>query len=333
MSSKGITRKGFIYSCALGAIGVLGLSGCSVSIETKQEQKNEKSNSNAFSLLGTFLVEPTDELTQLGVDFSAIPDTRKLLICLFDITNSTKQNWDARPQCSISYDSGNQYEIDGYSLPTQVQTFIAYSGYLLASNNLVIDAGGAVQRAIAPFLVNTTDLEEKGTLKIDIPGCASTEIGIEPDAIESVAIPDAIFKVEENPDGYQLAHSVSARANLAYTLTDTAAQSSRAGDNASAAAGLVAASALFSQDTVWGVSLMSGQSIMDSTLISTELCPKMDFSKIASIDQQLASDVEQIGQYLTAMVSAFDNQDYSTLNTNKNSLSSLLAKYVASASI
>ena len=333
MSSKGITRKSFIYSCALGAIGVLGLSGCSVSIETEQEQKDEKSNSNAFSLLGAFLVEPTDELTQLGVDFSAIPDTRKLLICLFDITNSTKQNWDAHPQCSISYDSGNQYEIDGYSLPAQVQTFIAYSGYLLASKNLVIDAGGAAQRAIAPFLVNTTDLEEKGTLKIDIPGCASTEIGIEPDAIESVAIPDAIFKVEENPDGYQLAHSVSARANLAYTLTDTAAQSSRAGDNASAAAGLVAASALFSQDTVWGVSLMSGQSIMDSTLISTELCPKMDFSKIASIDQQLASDVEQIGQYLTAMGSAFDNQDYSTLSTNANSLSSLLAKYVASASI
>lgn len=46
-------------------------------------------------------------------------------------------------------------------------------------------------------------------------------------------------------------------------------------------------------------------------------------------DQLLAIEKNKMPK----MGSAFDNQDYSTLNTNKISLSSLLAKYVASASI
>ena len=112
MGNDSITRKGFIYSCALG---VLGLVGCSSSSEG--ENDGSKSSDGTFALRGAFLVEPTEELVRSGIDFSSIPNTRKLVICVYDITNSTKKNWDAYPSCSMLFDSENEYEIDSFELP------------------------------------------------------------------------------------------------------------------------------------------------------------------------------------------------------------------------
>ena len=39
------------------------------------------------------------------------------MICVYDITNSTKKNWDAYPSCSMLFDSENEYEIDSFELP------------------------------------------------------------------------------------------------------------------------------------------------------------------------------------------------------------------------
>lgn len=72
---------------------------------------------------------------------------------------------------------------------------------------------------------------------------------------------------------------------------------------------------------------------MDSTLIATELCPKMDFSKVASINQGLADDIQAIDEHLSAMCAALDSQDYSTLNANKDALAPVLSKYYDVASL
>lgn len=247
MGNDSITRKGFIYSCALG---VLGLAGCSSSSEG--ENDGSKSSDGTFALRGAFLVEPTEELVRLGIDFSSIPDTRKLVICVYDITNSTKKNWEANPSCSMLFDSENEYEIDQSELPPQVQGFISRSGYLPADQAATIDAGGRAQRSIATFLINESDLQSVGLLKIELPECGRAEFKIQPDDIKSIAIPDGIFEVEEKPDGYQLARSIHGRANLAYTLLEYGTQSSQAGDSAKAKVWLAAAATLFSQDTTWG---------------------------------------------------------------------------------
>lgn len=112
MGNGNITRKGFIYSRTLG---VLELAGCSSS--SKGENDGSKTSDGTFALRGAFLVEPTEELVRLGIDFSSIPDTRKLVICVYDITNSTKKNWDAYPSCSMLFGSENEYEIDSFELP------------------------------------------------------------------------------------------------------------------------------------------------------------------------------------------------------------------------
>lgn len=329
MGNDSITRKGFIYSCALG---VLGLAGCSSSSEG--ENDGSKSSDGTFALRGAFLVEPTEELVRSGIDFSSIPNTRKLVICVYDITNSTKKNWDAYPSCSMLFDSENEYEIDSFELPPpQIQAFISRSGYLPADQAVTIDTGGRAQRSIATFLINESDLQSTGLLKIELPECGRAEFKIQPDDIKSIAIPDGIFEVEEKPDGYQLARSIHGRANLAYILLESGAQASQAGDSATAAADLKVAATLFSQDITWGISLISGRSLMDSTLILTELCPKMDFSKVASIDQGLADDIQAIDEHLSAMCAALDSQDYSTLDANKDALAPILSKYYDTASV
>ena len=247
MGNGNITRKGFIYSCTLG---VLGLAGCSSS--SKGENDGSKTSDGTLALRGAFLVEPTEELVRLGIDFSSIPDTRKLVICVYDITNSTKKNWDAYPSCSVLFGSENEYEIDSFELPPQVQAFIGRSGYLPADQAVTIDAGGRAQRSIATFLINESDLQSVGLLKIELPECGRAEFKIQPDEIKSIAIPDGIFEVEEKPDGYQLARSIHGRANLAHTFLEFGAQSSQAGDSAAATTAMTAATTLFSQDTTWG---------------------------------------------------------------------------------
>ena len=68
-------------------------------------------------------------------------------------------------------------------------------------------------------------------------------------------------------------------------------------------------------------------------MIATELCPKMDFSKVASINQGLADDIQAIDAHLSAICAALDSQDYSTLNANKDALAPIISKYYDVASL
>ena len=81
---------------------------------------------SAFKLLGAFVIEPTDETISAGVDFSSIPDTRKLVMCVFDIENSTDKNWGfSRAPCPT--DQGTtKSSIYDQNLPKQVKTFMEH---------------------------------------------------------------------------------------------------------------------------------------------------------------------------------------------------------------
>ena len=99
-----LTRRGFLCATALG---VMGLAGCSFTPASSEDE-------SAFKLLGAFVIEPTDKTISAGVDFSSIPDTRKLVMCVFDIENSTDKNWGGSLSCTMSYGSGNDYKSSIY---------------------------------------------------------------------------------------------------------------------------------------------------------------------------------------------------------------------------
>lgn len=317
MIDTDLTRRGFLCAAALG---VMGLAGCSF---TPASSENE----SAFKLLGAFVIEPTDETISAGVDFSSIPDTRKLVMCVFDIENSTDKNWGDYLSCTMSYGSGNDYEGNIYDLPKQVKTFMEHSGYTPASGSLTLDAGSDPVRALACFLINAADLKEKGTLGLDIDGCVHDRLEVSPEKLETVAIPDAIFKVEKDPDAYQLARSMYSRGNLAWTLLATSSTASAAGNTQSASVGLAAAKVLFSEDAQFGISLMSGPATGEGTSIATDTCPVMSFAKMAEANQEASDDASAIYRHLSAMCDAWGARNYDALNASKNALEPVLKKY------
>lgn len=100
------------------------------------------------------------------------------------------------------------------------------------------------------------------------------------------------------------------------------------GDTAGAAVALVTARAQFAPDTQYGISAISGESLVDPACITSDLCPTMDFSKIAILNEQAAADAEATYKHLDAMVQAFDSEDYATLNSHKNDVALLLPKFL-----
>lgn len=322
MKDTDLTRRGFL---CITALGVMGLAGCSFTPASSEGE-------SAFKLLGAFVIEPTDETISAGVDFSSITDTRKLVMCVFDIENSTNKNWDGHLSCTMSYESGNDYESSIYDqdLPEQVKTFMEHSGYTPAGGNptLALDAGADPVRVLACFLINAADLKEKGTLKLGIEGRADDKLEVSPEKLEPAAIPDAIFEVEKDPDAYQLARSMYSRGNLAWTLLAKSSTASAAGNTQSASVGLAGAKVLFSEDAQFGISLMSGPATGAGTNIATGTCPVMSFAKMAEVNQEASDDASAIYQHLSAMCDAWDAHDYDALNARKNALEPVLKKYI-----
>lgn len=320
MIEADLTRRGFLCATALG---VMGLAGCSFTPASSEDE-------SAFKLLGAFVIEPTDETISAGVDFSSIPDTRKLVMCVFDIDNSTDKNWGGSLSCTMSYGSGNDYKSSMYDqdLPKQVKTFMEHSGYTPANGSLTLDAGSDPVRVLACFLINAADLKENGTLKLGIDGCADDRLEVSPEKLETVAIPDAIFEVEKDPDAYQLARSMYSRGNLAWTLLAKSSTASAAGNTQSASVGLASAMVLFSEDAQFGISLMSGPATGEGTNIATDTCPVMNFAKTAEANQEASDDASAIYRHLSAMCDAWDAQDYDALNASQDALEPVLKKYI-----
>lgn len=326
-----ISRRTFFAGGGVGIASLLTLGGCNVTFQPSSSSDNSGAADASIKCKGAFAVEPDKELSDLGVDFSDIPDSRTILICVLDIENSSEKNWDdSYATCKLAYETGNEYDSQSSSdLPLQLQTFVKRCGYTPLEDFESIDAGAPSQRFIVIFSVNKKDLKSTATLTFSVGDSAEGSIEIKSKAVNKAVIPDEIFNIEKDPDGYQLSKSMPSRANLAHALVQAGADSTNAGDSSGGLASLVAADALFSESTKWGVSIMSGSSMFDSTLLSTTKCPKLDFKKLSAADQQTGKDASAIHDNLQGMISAFKSNDFSSVNTYKNALAVLLNNYTS----
>ena len=310
--------------------GVLGLTGCSLTVKpgTGGSSSAPKENSGVV-LKGTFVVEPTEAETKNGLDFSAIPDTRKLVLVVFDLENKTEKNWkEWTPECTLAYDSDNEYEVaDSNDLPDQMQTFIKRCGYHDAAKSVGIDAGADPVRVLACFLVNKADVKKKATLTVKHDTNAQGTFEIKAKAVKSIVLPDLIFEVEKkNADAYQLVKSMPGRATLIYSLLSA---STKTQDNSTALVSLATASALISPDTTWGVSIMAGRAALtDSATVGSDKLPRMNYDTMAALDKKAGDDARSIADHLKQITDALPAGNYTAANTAKDALVAVLYTYM-----
>lgn len=79
VSKPYLSRKGFLCLCAIGALGLFGCSSPSQGKGSVLGDNEVGKKDSAFNLLGIFVVEPTDEVLNVGVDLSSIPDAYQLV--------------------------------------------------------------------------------------------------------------------------------------------------------------------------------------------------------------------------------------------------------------
>ena len=310
--------------------GALGLTGCSGIGKPGAGGGAAAPKNSGVALKGTFVVEPTEAETKNGLDFSAIPDTRKLVLAVFDLENKTEKNWkELTPECTLAYDSDNEYQAaDGFDdLPDQMQTFIKRCGYHDAAKSVGIDAGADPVRVLACFLVNKADVKKKATLTVKHDTNAQGTFEIKAKAVKSIVLPDLIFEVEKkNADAYQLVKSMPARATLIYSLLSA---STKTQDTATALVSLATASALISPDTTWGVSIMAGSAAPTVTAtVGSDKLPRMNYDTMATLDKKAADDARAIADHLKQIADALPAGNITAANTAKDALVTVLYTYM-----
>lgn len=316
---KSIAR---IASALLLTLAVMPLTGC-VTITSSSRNKQ----SDAISLAGAYVLDPDQATADAGLDLSGIPGSRRAVMVVYDVKPDGSKNWEGSPKCSLSYPSGNQYTSTLSDLPTQLQVFLSRDGYGNPSSTLALDAGTEIVRSCAVFLVNQTDIDgsEPGSLIIDLGNFGQSTMDLPATDLKSINMPDDILQLEPDYAGYQLARSLEARVNFCQIALNRGANASASNNTTEASFYMAAACTVFSDETNWGVSLVSSGNSSDDTCVVRDSLPAMDYDQLSSYDPVLGADARKAEQLLQTMTESLDNENYSQLNISKNELQTTLS--------
>lgn len=184
-------------------------------------ESNEVDSSKAkIDVKGTFLLEPSDEL-----DFSdeGLDPVQRYLIVIYDIDNSKN---DSNLELSL-FDHAIKITLNGTNSYTQsdgcgkaMNAFVENSGYYTSRDYGTLWGGSDPVRMIAPFAINKNDIKEDWSAKIsfDLASSLSTTVDIAGTDIQTIGLFDEVFSVEDDPDTYQLIHSIKRRVETCYLL-------------------------------------------------------------------------------------------------------------------
>lgn len=314
-------KIGLLITVALSAAWCI--ASCSFETESPVSIPTEIDPSGV-EIKGVYVLEPSQTTLSAGLDISAVPETKKIVFCVYDVENTTNANWDSvRPSCTLEFPSGNKYNAESIGgLPRQIRTFLENDGYDDATRTVSINVGAAPSRNVAVFLVSRTDLvsEESGTLTVTYEKYAMGTSEVNQSMRESIALPDGIFAAEENSVGYQLTRSVFVRASLVESLYTQALTSINLNNPTAAKVGIASAQAFFAESTPWGISLAT---TTNATLFSSEL-PPFSTETISSFDPEVGGLAVNLRDNLLNLSSALEAEDYATMSNYAANLESTL---------
>ena len=163
---------------------------------------------------------------------------------------------------------------------------------------------------IAAFAVNKNDIKDDCIAEIDfqlsdnIKGNATITMA----DIQTINLLDGVFVVEDDPEMYQVAHSIKNRAQKCKTALETASQAEHNGDTLIRNTQLALCGTLFSEDTTWGVSC-------GSAIVSEDL-PVFQMEGVSRYWPEGVDKITTVSECIETMISELEmeNPNYDSVN-------------------
>ena len=303
-----------ITALLLALVMCVVLCACGGTGEAKQD---------SIDIKGAFLLNPADELDLSADGLDAV---QRYFLVVFDVTNNSDVNEELSTfadSITLTMNGSNTYEQLFISSKKKLGYFLKNCGYAVSTHYGTLWGGSETVRMCAAFAINGNDIKDDCTaeLNFQLSDNINASFDLNADDIQTIDLFDGIFAVEENADDYQLIHSIKARAQLCKTSLEVASQAEQNGDTNARMVGHALCSAIFSEETTWGVSC-------DGT-VSDEL-PPLSLETIRLTSPDVADEIETVNSNIAIMIEELDKDspDYDAVNTAQRAAYDILSKMV-----
>lgn len=278
-----------ILAIGLAILMVFALSMCG---ETE-------SQSNAqVDLKGTFLLTSNDDNLNAELETG-----KKYVLAVFDIINSGNDNVHVSNLSANLQFADNKYPV--IIKPGKIlNSFFKNDGYYDYSfNQEILGSDTNPKRVCIAFQINPNDLtgDRSANLSISANGINKTTFPLTFDDFQEISVPDGIFAVEENPDEYQIIHSIKSRVTVArgtFGIVKSTLQEVSLSGHSKYDAEQLATLINASKACLGTYPVDIGVSVITETMIASTDLPFFDISTVSKTYPELVEKIKLLGDYL-----------------------------------
>lgn len=230
-----------------------------------------------------------------------------------DVVNNSDRNEELSgfaDSITLTMNNTNSYEQLFSSEGMVLKSFRENCGYSVSTSYGTLWGGSEAIRMIAAFAVNKNDIKDDCIAEIDfqlsdnIKGNATITMA----DIQTINLLDGVFVVEDDPEMYQVAHSIKNRAQICKTALETASQAEHNGDTLIRNTQLAVCGTLFSENTTWGVSC-------GGTIVSEDL-PVFQMESVSRYWPEVVDKITTVSECIETMISELEmeNPNYDSVN-------------------
>lgn len=278
---------------------------------------------SCIDVKGLFLLEPADDL-DLSNDLESV---QRYLFVVYDVASlDSNQELSSRSDSiELTLNGANTYEQKFPSYNSVFSSFVENCGYQVSTDYGTLWSGEDPVRMVAAFAVNKNDVEGDCHIELDFDLANPVTFSGEYTSadVQTIDWMDDIFAVEDDPDAYQIAHSLKVRAELCKSQLELASQESHNGDTSMVGLRLEIARTFFSEiSELGGVDCAQGH-------VTTDL-PALDVDAVQLYYPELAKHIPTVYDNLSIMCEELDKEepDYEKVNdaqrTAYNTLGTIL---------
>ncbi len=249
---------------------------------------------------------------------------QRYLFAVYDVDNSGN---DSNVELSgfsdavqVTLNDTNTYE--QCSGGTLIHNFIGNSGYTTPGERGTLWGGSEPVRMISAFAVNQNDMKDGCTAKLDFNLSQDAQLRYTAEVagtdIQTIAWPDGVFAVEDDPDAWQLVHSVKIRAQICKNSLEAASRAEQNRDTGTRDLNLTICKSML-EDNLWGVSCVADNKV-------TAELPVFSLETIQRCEPELAEQVSTVRDAVETMRSELgkSSPDYDAVNSAQRTAYSTL---------
>lgn len=283
---------------------------CACGNSSNITNSHELNETSGIEVKGLFSLDPAEEL-----DLSAegLDPAQRYLLLVYDVVNNSDRNEELSgfaDSITLTMNNTNSYEQLFSSEGMVLKSFRENCGYSVSTSYGTLWGGSEAIRMIAAFAVNKNDIKDDCIAEIDfqlsdnIKGNATITMA----DIQTINLLDGVFVVEDDPEMYQVAHSIKNRAQICKTALETASQAEHNGDTLIRNTQLAVCGTLFSENTTWGVSC-------GGTIVSEDL-PVFQMESVSRYWPEVVDKITTVSECIETMISELEmeNPNYDSVN-------------------